>query len=265
MRDAKRRVAIVPGGAAGIGAAVAGAFGNAGLAVAVFDVRPPAEQDSDRRAHYTVDVSVAEEVEVAVSAVAERFGRLDVVVNNAGILDCHAVDDTPEEVWDRVMAVNVKSVFLVSRAAIPHLRAAGGGSIVNISSVHAVATVPRLAAYAASKGAVISLSRQMAMDYADDGIRVNAVVVGSVDTQMGVQHGAAMARDGVVVAPSKGQSAALLSQPSWPKPSCSWRRPRRHLSPGRRSSSTAACLPVCFELCSPAHRKSPESGDSRSP
>jgi len=199
-----RRVAIVTGGAAGIGAAVASAFEDAGLAVGVFDVRPPAARDSGSRAHFTVDVTVAEQVEAAVRAVVERFGRLDVVVNNAGILDCRAVDDTPEELWDRVMAVNVKSVFLVSRAAIPHLRAAGGGSIVNISSVHAMATVPRLAAYAASKGAVLSLSRQMALDYADDGIRVNAVVVGSVDTEMSTQHGAAMARDGVTVAASTG-------------------------------------------------------------
>lgn len=75
---------------------------------------------------------------------------------------------------------------------------------MNISSVHAYATVPRLAAYAASKGAVVSLSRQMALDYADDGIRVNAVIVGSVETEMGEQHGAAMARDGVVVAASTG-------------------------------------------------------------
>jgi NAD(P)-dependent dehydrogenase (short-subunit alcohol dehydrogenase family) len=140
----------------------------------------------------------------AVGAVAQRFGRIDVLVNNAGILAVHAVHDTPEDIWDRVMAVNVKSVFLMSQAVIPHLKAAGGGSIVNISSVHAIATVPRLAAYAASKGAVLSLSRQMALDYADDGIRVNAVVVGGVDTQMSAEHGAAMARDGITVAPGTG-------------------------------------------------------------
>lgn len=77
----------------------------------------------------------------------------------------HAVDDTPEDVWDRVLAVNVKSVFLMSRAVIPHLRTAGGGSIVNVASVHAFASVPRAAAYAASNGAVVSLTRQMALDY----------------------------------------------------------------------------------------------------
>jgi NAD(P)-dependent dehydrogenase (short-subunit alcohol dehydrogenase family) len=100
--------------------------------------------------------------------------------------------------------VNVKSVFLMSRAVIPHLRTAGGGSIVNVASVHAFASVPRAAAYAASKGAVLSLTRQMALDYYDDGIRVNALVVGSVDTEMSAQHGAGMARDGVVVSAPPG-------------------------------------------------------------
>ena len=199
MAEQTQRVAIVTGGTRGIGAAIVGALSAAGLAVASFDVQPPAEPGPDRgdRAYLTVNVAQAGQVQDAVEAVARRFGRIDVLVNNAGVLDVHAVHDTPEDAWDRVMAVNVKSVFLMSRAVIPHLKAAGGGSIVNISSVHAIATVPRLAAYAASKGAVLSLSRQMALDYADDGIRVNAVVVGGVDTQMSAEHGAAMARDGV--------------------------------------------------------------------
>jgi NAD(P)-dependent dehydrogenase (short-subunit alcohol dehydrogenase family) len=194
------QVAIVTGAARGIGAAIADALAAAGMAVACFDVLEPGGPSpaGEDRAYLRVDVSRAAEVEAAVSAVAHRFGRIDVLVNNAGILDYHAVHDTPEDTWDRVMAVNAKSVFLMSRAVIPHLKAAGGGAIVNISSVHAVATVRRFAAYAASKGAVLSLTRQMALDYADDGIRVNAVVVGSVDTQMSAEHGAAMARDGIV-------------------------------------------------------------------
>jgi NAD(P)-dependent dehydrogenase (short-subunit alcohol dehydrogenase family) len=202
-----RQAAIVTGGARGIGAAVVDALAGMGMAVASFDIENPGAPRpaaADDRAYLTVDVSSADQTQAAVSAVAERFGRIDVLVNNAGILDCHAVHDTPEDTWDRVMAVNVKSVFLMSRAVIPHLKAAGGGAIVNISSVHAVATVPRLAAYAASKGAVLSLSRQMALDYADDGIRVNAVIVGGVDTQMSAEHGAAMTRDGVTVAPGAG-------------------------------------------------------------
>jgi NAD(P)-dependent dehydrogenase (short-subunit alcohol dehydrogenase family) len=124
-----QRVAIVTGGTRGIGAAVVGALTAAGLAVASFDVEPPTEPGPDRRdrAYLTVDVSQAGEVNDAVGAVAQRFGRIDVLVNNAGVLDVHAVHDTPEDAWDRVMAVNVKAVFLMSRAVIPHLKAAGGG------------------------------------------------------------------------------------------------------------------------------------------
>jgi NAD(P)-dependent dehydrogenase (short-subunit alcohol dehydrogenase family) len=202
--ESPRRAAIVTGAARGIGAAAAMALRAAGFRVATFDVLAGPVADSDDRTHFVVDVSDAGEVSASVEAVVRRFGRLDVLVNNAGILDVHAVDDTPEDVWDRVLAVNVKSVFLMSRAAVPHLRAAGRGSIVNVSSVHAFASVPRAAAYAASKGAVLSLTRQMALDYYDAGIRVNALVVGSVDTELSAQHGAEMARDGVVVAASPG-------------------------------------------------------------
>jgi NAD(P)-dependent dehydrogenase (short-subunit alcohol dehydrogenase family) len=202
----EHRVAIVTGGARGIGAAVAAALAADGMTVASIDIADADAPGAHGGARLVIraDVSRADEVAGAVGLVAENLGRIDVLVNNAGVIDVHAVHDTPEEDWDRVMAVNVKSVFLMSRAVIPHMRAGGGGSIVNISSVHAVATVPRLAAYAASKGAVLSLSRQMALDYADDGIRVNAVVVGGVDTQMSADHGAAIARDGVVIAASHG-------------------------------------------------------------
>ena len=160
--------------------------------------------DDDRRLHILADVSDSAAVSAAIDSVLARFGRIDVLVNNAAIIDVHAVDDVPEEVWDRVFAVNVKSVYLLSRAVIPHLREAGGGSIVNIASVHALATVPRAAAYAASKGAVLALTRQMALDYYDDGIRVNAVVVGGVDTEMSAEHGAGLSRDGVRTASWQG-------------------------------------------------------------
>lgn len=155
--ESPRRAAIVTGAARGIGAAAALALDAAGFQVATFDVLPASVADSDDRMHVVADVSDADTVSASVAAVVRRFGRLDVLVNNAAILDVHAVDDTPEDVWDRVLAVNVKSVFLMSRAVIPHLRTAGGGSIVNVASVHAFASVPRAAAYAASKGAVVSL------------------------------------------------------------------------------------------------------------
>jgi NAD(P)-dependent dehydrogenase (short-subunit alcohol dehydrogenase family) len=202
----------VTGGARGIGAAVAVALRADGYRVVTMDI-DSVEGHVDGDLHVVGDVSRAGDVDRAVATAVERHGRLDVVVNNAGILDVHAVDDTPEDVWDRVMAVNVKSVYLVCRAAVPHLRRSGRASIVNVASVHALATVPRAAAYAASKGAVLALTRQMALDYYDDGIRVNAVVVGSVDTEMSVAHGAAMARDGVAVAAPTG-AIGRMAQPA---------------------------------------------------
>jgi NAD(P)-dependent dehydrogenase (short-subunit alcohol dehydrogenase family) len=194
------RVAVVTGGARGIGAAVAAGLRADGYAVATLDLLPAAAPDG--HLHLVADVADGAAVTAAVDAVADRYGRVDALVNNAGIIDVHAVHDTPEDVWDRVIAVNLKSVYLLSRAVIPRLPA--GGSIVNIASVHALATVPRAAAYAASKGAVLALTRQMALDYYDQGIRVNAVVVGGVDTEMSARHGAGMARDGVRVAGSPG-------------------------------------------------------------
>ena len=136
------------------------------------------------------DISVAADVERVATAAADR-GDVRAVVNAAGVLSVADVIDTDEDEWDRVFAVNVKGTYLISRATIPLLRAAGGGAIVNVSSVHALATVERCAAYAASKGAVLALSRQMAIDYAADGIRVIPLIVGSVDTEMSRQHAAA--------------------------------------------------------------------------
>ena len=138
----------------------------------------------------SADISVASDVARVATAAADR-GDVRAVVNAAGILSVSDVVDTDEDEWDRVFAVNVKGTYLTSRATIPLLRAAGGGAIVNISSVHALATVERCAAYAASKGAVLALSRQMAIDYAADGIRVIPLIVGSVDTEMSRQHAAA--------------------------------------------------------------------------
>jgi NAD(P)-dependent dehydrogenase (short-subunit alcohol dehydrogenase family) len=214
------RVAFVTGGARGIGAAIAAALRTDGYHVVTMDLNDvPRGRDGpdggvpDGDIHFVGDVSRADDVAAAVAATVDRYGRLDVVVNNAGIIDVHAVDDTPEDVWDRVMAVNVKSVYLVSRAALPHLRRAGRASIVNVASVHAVATMPRAAAYAASKGAVLSLTRQMALDLYDDGVRVNALVVGSVDTEMSTAQGAGLARDGVVV-PARTGAIGRTAVPS---------------------------------------------------
>jgi NAD(P)-dependent dehydrogenase (short-subunit alcohol dehydrogenase family) len=132
-----------------------------------------------------MDVTREADVRSAVAAAHKAFGRLDAVVNCAGIYPTgKRLEDLSDEEWDRTLAVNLTSVFRVCRACLPILRAAGGGSIVNLASVHAVATVPRVPAYAATKAAVLGLSKQMAIDYAVDRIRVNAVLVGSVATRM---------------------------------------------------------------------------------
>nr|WP_267593552.1 SDR family NAD(P)-dependent oxidoreductase [Carbonactinospora thermoautotrophica] len=112
------------------------------------------------------DVTVAAEMEAAFARAVEEFGRLDVLYNNAGVDSAGSVADASEDDWDRCFAVNVKGPFLCSRAAVPHLEAAGGGAIVNQASVAGLVGVPNLAAYCAAKGAVISLTRSMAIDLA---------------------------------------------------------------------------------------------------
>ena len=132
-----------------------------------------------------MDVTREADVRSAVAAAHKAFGRLDAVVNCAGIYPTgKRLEELSDEEWDRTVAINLTSIFRVCRATLPLLRAAGGGSIVNIASVHAVATVPGVPAYAATKAAVVGLSKQMAIDYAIDRIRVNAVLVGSVATRM---------------------------------------------------------------------------------
>ena len=110
-----------------------------------------------------------------------NLGRLDVLVNNAGIqpVDWYfRVEDTPEEVWDRILGVNLKGTFLMSKYAMPAIRAAGGGAVVNMASVQGLQSMPRVPSYAASKGGVLSLTRNMALDYARESIRVNAICPG---------------------------------------------------------------------------------------
>ncbi|MBA3326526.1 MAG: SDR family oxidoreductase, partial [Rhodobacteraceae bacterium] len=132
-----------------------------------------------------VDLTETAAVEAAAASAVLRFRGLDAVVNCAGVYDTgKRAEDVSDADWDRTIAINLTAMFKVCRATLPLLRAAGGGSIVNIASVHAEATVPGVPAYAASKAGVVGLSRQLALDYAVDRIRVNALIVGSVATRM---------------------------------------------------------------------------------
>lgn len=130
------------------------------------------------------DVTQDSEVREACGACVEAFGGLDILVNSAGIQRYGTVTDTSEAVWDAVMAVNVKGIFLAARHAIPLIASRGGGAVINIASVQAYASQQNVAAYTASKGAILALTRAMALDHAPQGIRVNAICPASVDTPM---------------------------------------------------------------------------------
>ena len=173
-------VAIVTGGASGLGAAIARRLREDGAKVAVFDVNPDAAIDVDLA--LAVDVTDDASVTSGVARVVEAFGRLDIVVNNAGIGAQGDVTANSDEEWHRVFDINVVGIARVSRAAIPYLRESPAAAICNTSSIAATAGLPQRAVYSATKGAVLSLTLAMAADHLREGIRVNAVNPGTADT-----------------------------------------------------------------------------------
>jgi NAD(P)-dependent dehydrogenase (short-subunit alcohol dehydrogenase family) len=177
-------VAIVTGAAGGIGSAVLRQLRQAGAAVVAEDIDPAVEgmaADDDGVAPLQGDAADAQTAREAVELAVSRFGRLDVVVNNAGRFLLKPIVDTTDDEWDGLMATNVRSVFVHCRAALPHLVAAGG-AIVNVSSISGVIGLPAQGAYCATKGAIAQITRQLAIEHASDGVRVNAVAPGAVDT-----------------------------------------------------------------------------------
>src|SRR5262245_47907267 len=182
MNDFDNLVAIVTGGASGIGAAVVGELVGRGARVGVLDLDPSGVAESDHVLATRCDVADDDSVRAAVDAVVVRFGRLDVVVNNAGIGAQGAVGDNPEDEWHRVWDVNVVGMVRVTRAALPHLRTSPCAAVVNTGSIAATQGLPQRALYSATKGAVHALTRAMATDHLHEGIRVNAVAPGTADT-----------------------------------------------------------------------------------
>jgi NAD(P)-dependent dehydrogenase (short-subunit alcohol dehydrogenase family) len=180
MSDYDGLVALVTGGASGIGAATARLMSSRGAQVAVLD-RDPGDP-AYAALSVPCDVTDSAAVAAAVDAVAQHFGRLDVVVNNAGIGAQGDVAANDDDEWHRLLDVNVVGIARVTRAALPHLRQSPSASIVCTSSVVAVVGVPNRALYSATKGAVLALTLAMAADHVRDGIRVNAVVPGTADT-----------------------------------------------------------------------------------
>ena len=173
-------VAVVTGGASGLGAAIARRLQEDGARVAVFDVNPDAASHADLA--LAVDVTDDASVVAGVEAVIERFGRLDILVNNAGVGAQGDVAANSDQEWHRVFDINVVGMARVSRAALPHLRRSPAAAICNTSSIAATAGLPQRALYSATKGAVLSLTLAMAADHLREGIRVNAVNPGTADT-----------------------------------------------------------------------------------
>jgi NAD(P)-dependent dehydrogenase (short-subunit alcohol dehydrogenase family) len=172
--------ALVTGGASGIGAAVVRELQASGARVAALDLRP--EGAPDGALGVAADVADDESVRRGVEAVIGAFGRLDIVVNNAGIGAQGTIEDNADDEWHRVLDVNVLGMVRVTRAALPHLRRSPSAAIVNTCSIAATAGLPQRALYSASKGAVMSLTRAMAADHLAEGIRVNCVNPGTAAT-----------------------------------------------------------------------------------
>jgi meso-butanediol dehydrogenase/(S,S)-butanediol dehydrogenase/diacetyl reductase len=186
------KVVLVTGAASGIGAATARRFAEEGacLMLGGIDQEGGASLVEEIRggdgqaAFLTTDVRELAQVEALTRAAVDRFGRLDVVFNNAGIGAYGQAPDLDPETWHNVIAVDLHAIFYGCRAAIPHLRASGGGTIVNTASISGIAGDYGLSAYNAAKGAVVNLTRTLAIDHASENIRVNAICPGPIETPL---------------------------------------------------------------------------------
>ncbi len=189
----KDKIAIVTGAGSGIGRAIALAMVREGARVVLVGRRNdrveavarevPREEQGSAMA-LAADVSKRDEIERVLQETVKAFGGINVLVNNAGILHAGTAEQITEAQWDETFNINVRGLWLLSRAMLPHLRKAGGGSIINVASVLGINGVRNRAAYAASKGAVVLLTKCMAIDHGDENIRVNAICPSFVETDL---------------------------------------------------------------------------------
>ncbi len=195
MQRLSGKVALITGGGTGIGRACALLFAREGAAVAIAGRRKgpleAAARDIDaaggRALAITCDVVNGKSVESALASTVKEFGGLHIVVNNAGAVVVAAADETSDEDWDNVVASNLTGTFKVSRAALPYLRAAGGGTIVNIGSILGIVARKQRAAYCAAKAGVTGLTKAMALDHAHEKIRINCVCPSLIETELGLK------------------------------------------------------------------------------
>ena len=197
MKKFENATAVVAGGGSGIGKATSIALAIEGASVAIIDIN---EKNANNTADeitaaggsalaVAADVTKMVEAERAVSQAVSTFGGINYLCNSAGLQSYGTVVTTDEATWDRTLEVNLKSIYVVSKFCIPEILKQGGGAVVNISSVQGLRCQSNVAAYAASKGAAIALTRSMALDYAAQNIRVNCICPGSIDTPM-LRYGA---------------------------------------------------------------------------
>lgn len=188
----KDKVAIITGAAQGIGLGIAKVFAREGASVVLSDRHAErgrealaAFKTADLKGEFiAADVTLEEDVRNLIEQTIARWERLDIVVNNAGICVVKSAEESTVEDWDEVMAVNVRSIFLTAKYAVPHMRQGGGGCILNVASISSFVGQQNTPAYCASKGAVLMLTKSLAVDYGPDRIRVNCICPGITDTPM---------------------------------------------------------------------------------
>ena len=212
----KDRTAIVTGGGQGIGRAICGIFAEEGAAVVVVDINESAAEETARQLNLEgyagrsaravrADISVAAEISALVDGVVEEYGRVDILVNNAGLALFRSVEACTEEEWDRVMAVNLKGPFLLSKALLPTMIAQQSGAVINLASVAGkTGGVVSGAPYSVSKAGIECLTKSLARELAPHGVRVNAIAPGIIDTALTAHHDPAFV-DAIPLGGSKGE------------------------------------------------------------